>query len=92
MRINDAYRETSNATDAAARTPVAGPTAQVGGGGSAGAAAPPVTVTVSDKARELASQTSDVSDTKVAALQSSIANGSFKVNAQLIAQRIVDGD
>jgi flagellar biosynthesis anti-sigma factor FlgM len=51
-----------------------------------------VTVTVSDKARELAAQNTDASDAKVAALQSSIAAGTFKVDPQVIASKIVNGE
>jgi flagellar biosynthesis anti-sigma factor FlgM len=93
MRINDAYRQTPNAatTDAAAATRPA--TAE----GSAGAAqssqaSPPVTVTVSDKARELSTQSSDASAAKVASLQAAISGGTFKVNPALIASKIVNGE
>jgi flagellar biosynthesis anti-sigma factor FlgM len=51
-----------------------------------------VTVTVSDKARELSTQSSDASQAKVAALQASISGGTFKVNAALIASKIVNGE
>jgi flagellar biosynthesis anti-sigma factor FlgM len=93
MRINDAYRQTPDAvtTDAAAAT------RQAPADGGAGVAqsshgSPPVTVTVSDKARELSTQSSDASQAKVAALQASISGGTFKVNAALIASKIVNGE
>jgi negative regulator of flagellin synthesis FlgM len=95
MRINDAYRDTPRATDAGPAR-VGGPAASAAGAseeaaGVAGAGAP-VTVNVSDKARELSSQTADASTSKVAKLQSALADGTFKVDPQLIAQRIVGED
>jgi negative regulator of flagellin synthesis FlgM len=87
MRINDAYRQTDVAATAVPARP---PTTDAASGGTASSqATAPVTVSVSSKALELASQTSDASAAKVASLQSSIANGTFKIDPQAIAQRIV---
>ena len=91
MRINDAYRQTPTAADASAARP-AGPESSKTPAGASPDAPPPVTVTVSDKARQLATQTGEASDAKVAALQTSIANGTFKMNPQVIANRIIDGE
>lgn len=90
MRINDAYRQPPTSVDAPRAQPASSESA--GAARAEGQASPPVTVTVSDKARELAAQNSDASDAKVAALQSSIAAGTFKVNPQAIASKIVDGE
>jgi flagellar biosynthesis anti-sigma factor FlgM len=93
MRINDAYRQTPNAatTDAASATR---PKATDGSTSRAESSqgSPPVTVTVSDKARELSTQSSDASAAKVASLQAAISGGTFKVNAALIASKIVNGE
>lgn len=90
MRILDAYRPPPTSTDAAESRPVRegaqGTTAAVS------AASPPVTVTMSDKARELSSAASDASAAKVANLQQAVANGTFKIDPQAIANRLVQGD
>lgn len=46
-------------------------------------------VSISAQARDMAS--SGVNTQKVEALKASIADGSFKVNSQVVAQRILDG-
>lgn len=53
-----------------------------------------VRVTVSEKARALAASadTSRFDEVKVSALREAIHDGTFKVDAQKIAQKIVDGD
>jgi len=90
MRINDAYRQPPTSVEAPRSPPAS---SQSGGAARAeGQPSPPVTVTVSDKARELAAQNTDASDAKVAALQSSIAAGTFKVDPQVIASKIVNGE
>jgi negative regulator of flagellin synthesis FlgM len=71
--------------------------AAVGGGrasASAGAAAPApssVTVTLSPQSQSLSTQGSnaDVDTAKVESIKSSIANGSFKVNAEAIADKLL---
>jgi len=91
MRVSDAYRDAAISTDASVRS--AQPTD--GGAKSTGAVDPtqaPVTVTVSEKARELSSQTAETSDAKVARIQQALTDGSFKVDAAAIAKRIVNGD
>jgi flagellar biosynthesis anti-sigma factor FlgM len=47
---------------------------------------------MSDKARELSSAASDASAAKVANLQQAVANGTFKIDPQAIANRLVQGD
>jgi len=93
MRILDAYHPPSTSTDAAASRPVdvvaQGTTAATA---ATSADSPPVTVTVSDKARELSSVASDASSAKVARLQGAIASGTFNVDPQAIATRILQGD
>jgi flagellar biosynthesis anti-sigma factor FlgM len=46
-------------------------------------------VSISSQARDLAS--SGVNTQKVESLKAAIAEGSFKVNSQVVAQRILDG-
>jgi flagellar biosynthesis anti-sigma factor FlgM len=91
MRINDLYRQATNPTDASAARPAP---AAAGGSAAAGGTAEtaPVKVTVSSKALELSSQTSEASDAKVARLQQAVTDGTFKVDPEAIANKIVQGD
>jgi len=91
MRIDEAYRQAPTATDASAARPAGAERPAGSPGGASPAAGPPVTVTVSDKARALSAQTSEASDAKVASLQKAISEGTFKVDPQAIAKKIVDG-
>jgi negative regulator of flagellin synthesis FlgM len=91
MRINDLYRQAATPTDATSARP-SGAGSAAGGASIDASAGAPVKVTVSSKALELSSQTSEASDAKVARLTQAVADGSFKVDPQAIANKIVEGD
>jgi negative regulator of flagellin synthesis FlgM len=92
MRIDQAYGHAPTATDASAARPASTERAAASSTGAAQTTAPPITVTVSDKARALSTQSTEVSAAKVATLQQSIADGTFQINPQAIADKIVGGD
>ncbi len=96
MRIPDAYRPLPTSTDAAESRPVRegaqGRTAPTSTAAPPSTDTPSVTVKVSDKARELSSAASDASAAKVANLQRAVANGTFQIDPQAIADRLVQGD
>jgi negative regulator of flagellin synthesis FlgM len=92
MRINDVYRQAANPTDASSARPAVGSTGSSSEASTDPTAASPVKVTVSSKALELSSQAGEASDAKVARLSQSVADGTFKVDSQAIANRIVEGD
>jgi negative regulator of flagellin synthesis FlgM len=94
MRINDFYRQATNPTDASSARPAAAGAGSASSSGVAadGAAPDPVKVTVSSKALELSSQTSEASTAKVARLQQAMTDGTFKIDPQAIANKIVEGD
>lgn len=63
-------------------------------GGALGESNESVKVTVSARARELAAtqQADHVNEAKVVKLRTAIEDGTFKVDAHKIAQKLVDGD
>jgi flagellar biosynthesis anti-sigma factor FlgM len=83
--VSDAYQRFAvKPLTAAAQQPVAAPNQ------TARAASPEAAkVSISSQARDLAA--GGVNTQKVEALKASIADGSFKVNSQVVAQRILDG-
>jgi negative regulator of flagellin synthesis FlgM len=102
MRVIGSYtRDTSIDTTSALQQQAA---AKAGKGHHAKGAPPPpsstagaVTVSLSQKAQELASSqatsaSSDVDTAKVDRLKSAIASGSFQVDSSKIASKIVDED
>jgi negative regulator of flagellin synthesis FlgM len=95
MRIIDTYGRFNNPTVDGAKKGAApaGPTpkADAGDTSSAGSAGGEK-VTVSAQAQEMARKAAAQADTaKVTQLRSAIENGTFKVDHQAIAKRIVDG-
>jgi negative regulator of flagellin synthesis FlgM len=92
MRINDLYRQATNPTDASAARPATAPASNSASSAGSSVEAAPVTVTVSSKALELSSKAGEASDAKVARLQQAVAEGTFKVDPEAIANKIVEGD
>jgi flagellar biosynthesis anti-sigma factor FlgM len=91
MRIPDAYTKLGlNAPQAPLRTPPG----QARGATSDDAPpqpTEPLQVHVSARGRELSLQSEDVNNAKVARLKASIESGSFQIDPQVIADRIVRG-
>jgi flagellar biosynthesis anti-sigma factor FlgM len=92
MRIDQAYGHTPSATNASVAGTTSVDRTPTQSGGAAPAAQAPVTVTVSEQARALSAHATEVSAAKVANLQESMANGTFKIDPHIIASRIVGGD
>ena len=103
MRVIGSYtRDTSTDTTTSAVQQQQAAAKAGKGHGAKGAPPPPpsagaVTVSLSQKAQELASSqatsaSSDVDSAKVDRLKSAIASGSFKVDSSRIASKIVDED
>ena len=65
------------------------PAAGTGAPGAAGAGGTPVTVSAAARALDLASAGSGIDEAKVAAVKAAIANGTFKVNAGAIADKML---
>jgi negative regulator of flagellin synthesis FlgM len=95
MRIEN-YSKFSDQVVQSAQSTKKGAPAQGSAGGNAGASAPVSTtgenVTVSAQAQALARESAKVDTAKVEKLRSAIQGGTFKVNNQAVAQRIVDGE
>lgn len=93
MRINDLYRLNTPATDTTKKTTGAIPAGK--SSGEENGTAPQAggeKVTVSAQAQELARNAASQQDAaKIEQLRSAIENGTFKVDHQAIAKRIVDG-
>lgn len=90
MRSLAPHPAPSSSTDAAAAPPVR----EEAGGTTAGPSAdsPPPTVTASDTAREPSGAASDTSAAKVANLRQTLRSGTFRIDPQTIANRLVPGD
>lgn len=94
MRIIDRYGQQNALPLTGPKQGSAAKGSPAGQSGS-GATAQPVTgetVTFSAKAKELAEQASVADAAKVDHLRASIQNGTFKVDPQAIANKIVDGN
>ena len=65
------------------------PAAGTGAPGAAGAGGTPVTVSAAARALDLALAGSGIDEAKVAAVKAAIANGTFKVNAGAIADKML---
>lgn len=93
MRINNLYGEMDKAAVESTKK-AASPAPSSGPDGSSSAAAGQVgeKVTVSAQAQELAAKAAaDADDAKVQKLTASLQNGTFKIDAHAIANRLVDG-
>jgi len=95
MRINDFYGKLNDGSvQSTGQGAATGQPTQVGGSGgqSVGAKGGGETVTVSKEAQQLADKaSSDAETAKVSQLRSAIADGTFRVDPQAIAARIVQG-
>lgn len=94
MRIVDTYgRFNVGGTETARKGAATGTTPKAGAGEAKGAATPGSdAVTVSAQAVELAQKASDSADaSKVNQLRGAIQNGTFQIDRQAIAKKIVDG-
>jgi negative regulator of flagellin synthesis FlgM len=95
MRIEN-YGKFSDQVVPSAQSAKKGLGAQGASGGKADASAPASTtgenVTVSAQAQALASEAAKVDTAKVERLRAAIQSGTFKVDNQAIAKRIVDGE
>jgi flagellar biosynthesis anti-sigma factor FlgM len=95
MRIEN-YGKFSDQVVQSAQSTKKGAPAQGSAGGNAGAPAPlsgtGENVTVSAQAKALSLESTKVDTAKVERLRSAIQAGTFKVDNQAIAKRIVDGD
>jgi negative regulator of flagellin synthesis FlgM len=93
MRINNLYGEmdkTAVETAKKAASPAPSSTADSASGAATGQVGEKVTV--SAQAQELAAKAAaDADDAKVQKLTTSLQNGTFKIDAHAIANRIVDG-
>jgi negative regulator of flagellin synthesis FlgM len=93
MRINNLYGEMDKAAVENTSKPTS-PAPASTSGASAGAGASQVgeKVTLSAQAQELAAKAAaNADDAKVQKLTASLQNGTFKIDAHAIANRIVDG-
>jgi negative regulator of flagellin synthesis FlgM len=93
MRIRDAYTKLDTPVRAdGPKSAEAGARAKEAGRAAAGsAAAGSTSVTLSARAQEL-SATSESSAARVSALREQLKNGTFRVDAQAIAQKLVGDD
>jgi negative regulator of flagellin synthesis FlgM len=93
MRINNLYGEMDKAVVSSSTTKAASPAPSSASDGSSNAAGQVgERVTLSPQAQELAAKAAaDADDAKVQKLTASLQNGTFKIDAHAIANRIVDG-
>jgi anti-sigma28 factor (negative regulator of flagellin synthesis) len=90
MRSLAPHPAPSSSTDVAASPPVR----EEAGGTTAGPSAdsPPGTVTASDTAREPSGAASDTSAVRIANLRQTIRSGTFRIDPETIANRLVQAD
>ncbi len=93
MRINDIYGKLNErAVESTGQGAAPGQAPKTGNAGNQPAQAPGETVTLSQDAQKLADQAVAARDAeKVGKLKAAIENGTFKVDPQAIAKRLVEG-
>lgn len=93
MRINDIYGKLNErAVESTGKGAAPGQAPKTGNAGTQPAQGPGEKVTLSEEAQKLADQAIAAHDAeKVGRLKASIENGTFKVDPQAIAKRLVEG-